>query len=112
MFTDGGGSRAEVGIEALKSQKGDPTMWLDLQKGKNDYNKHIVIHEFGHALGLEHEHQRSCFWSVASKFLDVEQMKADPELKGTNIDHDYLERQTQGVEYETEYDPDSVMHYW
>ena len=86
-------------------------MRLNLQKGQNDYNKHIVIHEFGHALGLEHEHQRSCFWSVASKFLDVEQMKADPLLKGTNID-DYLERQTQGVEYETEYDPDSVMHYW
>ena len=86
-------------------------MCLNLQKGNNDYKTHIVIHEFGHALGLEHEHQRSCFWSIASKFLDVGRMKADPLLSGTNID-DYLERQTQGVEYETEYDPDSVMHYW
>ena len=88
-------------------------MWLGLMSGNIDYKKHTVIHEFGHALGLEHEHQRSCFWSVASEFLDLDQMRGDPLLKGTDIQRDYLQQQTQeGVVHETDYDPDSVMHYW
>ena len=105
------GSRSAVGIDCLNIKTG-PTMWLNLVTGRNDYNKHIVIHEFGHALGLEHEHQRSCFWSVASKFLDIEKMRRDHSLRGMDMDLDYLQSQTQEEAYETDYDPHSVMHYW
>ncbi len=87
-------------------------MVLGLIKGCDVYNEHIVIHEFGHALGLEHEHQRSIFWSVAKKFIDVDKMRKDKRLKNTNIDTDYLESSLQCGDGSEEYDPDSIMHYW
>ena len=41
-----------------------PTMVLNLFKMEKQEQKSMVIHEFGHALGLDHEHQRSDFWDV------------------------------------------------
>jgi len=71
-------------------------------------NKHIVIHEFGHALGLEHEHQRSMFWSIAVEHIDVNKMRNDITER---FMYDYCE-QTQEGDETPEYDPDSIMHYW
>ena len=85
----------------------EPTTVLGLIKGQKTYNRHIVIHEFGHVLGLEHEHQRSVFWDVAGKFLDVKKMR---QTLGKRTD-DYL-RVKQCGEGTIEYDPDSIMHYW
>ncbi len=31
-------------------------------------------HHFGHALGLDHEHQQSELWTVLDKCLDTEKM--------------------------------------
>ena len=94
-------------------------MTLNLSGGyPESYLKHLVIHEFGHALGLEHEHQRSDFWDVVKEFIDMKKMKDDHRFKhmkgekagfGTN----YLEKKTPTGEcIESEYDPHSVMHYW
>ena len=70
-----------------------------------------MIHEFGHALGLEHEHQRSKFWCIASNLINIEAMRKDRQLSSTNVVRDYLEREQSGWGSE-EYDPDSIMHYW
>ena len=78
------------------------------------FKRSMAIHEFGHVLGLEHEHQRPCFWNVASKHLDVEKIKSNPLFKGTNLEVDYfLVKQKMHEEVlEKDYDPDSIMHYW
>ena len=102
-----GRSRSAVGVDAELVDKSEPTMVLGFIKGRSDYNKHIVIHEFGHALGMEHEHQRSMFWSVAKKFIDVDKMKKDERFNG-----EYLESSLQCGDGSDKYDPDSVMHYW
>ena len=91
--------------------KTKPTMNLALNGLDPDFQKFLVIHEFGHALGLEHEHQRSEFWKVLSKFVDVTRMKFDSRLKSVyfDVDMDFVRR---GDQLSSEYDPDSVMHYW
>jgi hypothetical protein len=47
----GGGNHSEVGRSCLKIPAGKPTMNLD------DVTQQVIMHEFGHALGLQHEHQ-------------------------------------------------------
>ena len=83
-------------------------MWLDLSGKDDNYNEYLVVHEFGHALGLGHEHQRSDFRACVIPFLD--ETKMHESLGGRYNDWD-----TDGkldVRSATEYDPESVMHYW
>ncbi len=88
-------------------------MILSLKGLDPKMQKFLVMHEFGHALGLFHEHQRSDFWKVANSLLDVRKMKNDPRMKNVKFDRDILEKQPQDAMVMTpEYDQDSIMHYW
>ena len=54
-----GGSWSYIGTDALTIDKNRPTMnygWLHLDTADEEYSR-VVLHEFGHALGLIHEHQ-------------------------------------------------------
>ena len=86
-------------------------MFLSLKDVTPDFQQYLVMHEFGHALGLLHEHQRSDFWKEMLSLLDVEKMKKDPRMRGVNFNADILELDVPDGET-TEYDADSVMHYW
>lgn len=53
------GSWSYIGMDALGVPAGEPTMnfgWLT-RGTPNDEVRRVVLHEFGHALGLIHEHQ-------------------------------------------------------
>ena len=93
----------------------EPTMWLDLHTGgMNDaYKKHVVIHEFGHVLGLVHEHQRSDFWKIIRPFIDRKKMKRDLKLTDDQFEVDWGVDHSRNIKGMcTEYDPTSIMHYW
>ena len=109
-------------MQAASVSQDKPTMTLNLsdQTYPEYFLRHLVIHEFGHALGLEHEHQRSDFWDVIEPYMDLERMKDDHRfeyLKSKNekeafFGRDYLKVSQGGVCYASEYDPHSIMHYW
>ncbi len=58
-FRDVGFSWSTVGTDALTRGRTQPTMnygWLTPSTGDREYRR-VVLHEFGHALGMIHEHQ-------------------------------------------------------
>ena len=88
----------------------DPNMWLDLRGGDSPHTQHIVVHEFGHALGLGHEHQRSDFWRHISPFIDKDMMKKDTAGRICDWEEDQFLKVEEGTA--TCYDSHSVMLYW
>ena len=97
-----------LGKRAQNAKHNEATMWLDLHSGGvgDDYKKHIVIHEFGHALGLGHEHQRSYFWKLIKPFVNVTKMKKYVNMTDWDSDSQFKTGKC------APYDPNSVMHYW
>ncbi len=74
------------------------------------HKEHLVMHEFGHALGLGHEHQRKVFGNVLKFFHDY---ALKNYFKG-QYSRDVATAYPDDDDHETcsEYDPDSIMHYW
>ena len=92
-------------------------MWLNLHSGGIDdgFKKYLVVHEFGHALGLGHEHQRSDFWRLLKPYLNEAAMKQ--HLSSIGVDGGDFEHEWRGCKKfpkgkSTPYDSESVMHYW
>ncbi len=82
--------------------------------------KSMVIHEFGHVLGLGHEHQRSDFWDVLeSKNEDLEYrfIIGKRRMKSGDGGHckracDAMFRAKKEIMTVTEYNSESIMHFW
>ncbi len=114
MYTANGGCVTNIGTTAEKVPKGNKednaTMHLDLNGG-DELKEHLVMHEFGHALGLGHEHQQKVFGNIIKKCFDENVVK-----KYFKMNDDLYTRDVAGypVDHKThsEYDPDSIMHYW
>ena len=107
-----------VGMDATMVKDRKPTMQLNLGGHTPELQESLVIHQFGHALGLGHEHQQADFWNVVGRHLDIEQMKMDPFVNSlqTPEDEERMFQKNWGVGKQSvsslsEYDPDSIMHY-
>lgn len=111
------GSWSAVGTDALVEElfpKNEPTMnfgWLTPASTEAEYSA-VVLHEFGHALGMIHEHQTPASqieWNRDAVIADLSGYPNywnEPTIQRNVFDR-YLTTQTQF----TKFDPDSIMVY-
>ena len=72
-----GPSSSLLGTQAKCAEEGY-SMHLNLGSGDDHYKEFVIIHEFGHALGLGHEHQTSLFASMLDKDATIEWLTKSP----------------------------------
>ena len=112
-----GGNRSYIGTTA---QGKNPSMWLNLGVDDSNYKKYVVRHEFGHALGLGHEHQGR----KAPRGLIIKEAVVDYLMQKRRMTKDDAER-CYKCNYEqppiedlssaidaSGFDQKSIMHYW
>ena len=106
-FDPDNGSQSSVGKSAIGKNK---TMNLALRGKFESVKQRVILHEFGHALGLGHEHQSPTFpfeWNEDAVIEDY--MKAGWTEK--KIRHNVLTKLDETQTNFTEFDPRSIMIY-
>jgi hypothetical protein len=74
-FADGSYSSSFIGTDALGVPKGSPTInYGFLKGGPSDENMLQALHEFGHALGLQHEFQNPAAGQLFSDFNKIDSL--------------------------------------
>ena len=106
------GGRSYIGSDSrLKSDQNSPSMHLYFSSSTDTATKKgLILHEFGHALGLVHEHQhpeRNFEYDLEAilKYCE-DQMWSESECYKHKID----KFESLAYDYFT-YDPRSIMHY-
>jgi hypothetical protein len=116
QFNNGGGSASCVGSDCLNfHDQNSPTTifgWVDPLHSEDDI-KSVILHEFGHVLGLSHEHQ-SPGANIPWKTEEVYNYYAttqNPPWDRTKVDYNIFRRYDAAYTNFTAYDPTSIMHY-
>lgn len=99
--------KSKLGIQSVTNMK-EPSMTLSTESVSNEYNIRTILHEFGHALGLQHEHVNPSLIlqkSMVYSYCDSKGMsKEDCDI---NM---FLNNELGTIVY-TDYDPYSIMGY-
>jgi len=101
---------SKIGTHALNVSKYEPTMYLDMGSKDQVLVHSNVLHEFGHALGLAHEHK-----SPASpiRWNEKELIRKHVQVYGwtkERVYHDII-RKANSTNY-SRFDPKSIMVYY
>lgn len=113
-FEQGNGSWSYLGTEAQQIPASEPTMnygWLTPNSSDDDVRR-VVLHEFGHALGLIHEHQNPntpIAWNKPAVIADLSKPPNSwtPEV----IEHNIFKKYNLAELSTTPLDAESIMMY-
>jgi len=97
------GSHSTMGTDSKNVPSREGTMNL----GGKDLAKKTVLHEFGHALGLLHEHQHP----QCPIDFDMEKLKQKTGWDEETIRSNFVDIPCRQHTRQQPYDPDSIMHY-
>lgn len=103
------GNWSYIGTEAKTASPDEPTLHVDRTDNDEDFRQ-TVLHEFGHALGLKHEHQHpehTINWDKEGVYASYESSGLD----GKTLYENLFELPTGSEMLVTGYDPKSIMHY-
>lgn len=113
-FAEQGFSWSTVGTDALTVPAAEPTMnygWLEPSTSMREYER-VVRHEFGHALGMIHEHQNPA--AAGHIPWDRPKVYAHYALQGwtrEDVDFNLFAVYDADTTNHTTYDPTSIMQY-
>lgn len=113
-FQQGDGSWSYLGTMCKQIPGDQPTMnygWLK-PESPDDELRRVVLHEFGHALGLIHEHQnpqRPIKWNKAAVKADLS--KPPNSWDDATIENNMFKKYAPGAVTATDTDAKSIMMY-
>lgn len=113
-FVHDGRSWSYIGNSAENVPKNKATInfgWFDETTEEDEFQR-VVLHEFGHALGMVHEHQSpkgTINWNeeYLFKYFEKPPFEWNQNVVRDNIINKYAAKRTRS----TVYDPYSIMHY-
>ena len=112
-FVQNGSSWSMLGRQASRAAENQPTMnfgWLNENTPAYEFRR-TVLHEFGHALGLLHEHQNPTGgipWDEEKVYAFY--LRSQGWNRQTTY-HNVIARQGKDETQYSAYDPASIMHY-
>ncbi|WP_103069173.1 carbohydrate-binding protein [Aquimarina sediminis] len=111
QFADDGGSWSYLGTDSNNYSHSMHFGWFNNNTSDTEFRR-TTIHEFGHALGLIHEHQNP----VAGINWDKEAVYAyyagpPNNWSRAQVDNNLFRRYEKNVSNYSVYDPKSIMHY-
>lgn len=108
------GSWSYLGSDALGIPEDEPTMnfgWLKPDSEEEEYQR-VVLHEFGHALGLFHEHQNPTGGIQWNRDAVIASLSGPPNYWGLkSIEQNMFETYDKDLSQYTKFDPESIMLY-
>lgn len=113
-FAEQGFSWSTVGTDALTVPSSEPTMnfgWLEPNTSLREYQR-VVRHEFGHALGMIHEHQNpAALGQIPWDKPKVYAYYAQQGWSHADVDSNIFDVYTEDSTNYSAFDPTSIMEY-